>query len=89
MAVARVSVKAVYLRATPTARSVGGGHDKPGSFGTLVGGWGGGGVACSPPTTGGGGGQCTCVAVKGQLSGQPRFLDKSSPVCIFFKAWSN
>lgn len=69
MAVARVSVKAVYLRATPTARS-----------------WGGGGVACSPPTTGG---QCTCVAVKGQLSGQPRFLDKSSPVCIFFKAWSN
>lgn len=86
MAVARVSVKAVYLRATPTARSVGGGHDKPGSFGTLVGGWGGGGVACSPPTTEG---QCTCVAVKGQLSGQPRFLDKSSPVCIFFKAWSN
>lgn len=39
--------------------------------------------------SGGGGGQCTCVAVKGQLSGQPRFLDKSSPVCIFFKAWSN
>lgn len=86
MAVAGVSVKAVYLRATPTARSVGGGHDKPGSFGTLVGGWGGGGGCMFAAHHGG---QCTCVAVKGQLSDQPRCLDKSSPVCIFFKAWSN